>query len=450
MGPRQTGVSLVETMVGITVGLITVLLITQIMASFQASRNSITFGADAQENGLFALQTIATDVREAGAGYYSSPATTQTSAATCWNVCTCDGTNGCTTGWCSNRPNNLGIPTGIGGGTPAQAIPAMSGKSLTPGGIAIPNVPLAPVLIEKYATCCAPGSGATSIYASNSDVLTVRMAARLTGALPGATTGSTLDLGTGAPPVPVKRIFGFTNGDLALVVKGDGSQCALIQVANVASDTASSQLAHASGSSGGAFNPSTTTGWPAFPSGSQVFNIGNIGSPKGAIIAREYSVCPSGSACQGNTLQSRKMDFGAPTGPDSLANGIVALRAQYGIAAHTNTLAISSWVGPDSATWGTTWDPSTMTLANMQLIRAVRLIVVARSGTRENALVTTPCSSNGYGMGPCPSGGSAEPTTTTMPPIVLATSGTDTEWQHYRYKVYTTVIPLRNVLWNLP
>ena len=436
-------------MVGLAVGLISVLLITQIMSTFQASRNSISFGADAQENGLFALQVIATDVREAGAGYYSSPATTQVSAASCANVCTCDGTKGCTTGWCSNPSANV---TGTGTGALAEAIPAMSGISPTPNKAPIPLVPLAPVLIDTYANCCsASGGSVAATYAGNSDVVTVRMAARLTGVVPTASSGASF-LAAGNT-ISVKRTFGFSQNDLALV--SDGSNCALIQLTNPASP-----LGHeVSSVSGANFNPtpSSTSFWPATLGSGQVFNVGNVSAPKGAIIAREYSVprtSGTGATGRGNSLQLRKMDFGATDAmvPDNLANGIVALRAQYGIAAQANTLAITGWVGPDDTTWNSTWDPSVLTQGNMQLIRAVRIVVVARSGTREGALVTPPCIANdaNYGLGPCPWALTPADTANPTPPAIrLATSAADTEWQHYRYKVYTSIIPLRNVLWNL-
>ena len=444
---RQSGVSLVETMVGITVGLITVLLITQIMSSFQASRNSISFGADAQENGLFALQTIATDVRGAGAGYYSSNATTQTSVASCSNVCTRGGTQG----WCSSTSS----------GTSSPAIPSMSGISPTPNKARIPGVPLAPVLIDKYENCCTAGSsGVTATYAGNSDVLTIRSAARLSGALPTAVSASSI-----SAPIGVTRTFGAAVGDLALIA--DDTTCALIQVTGITGST----LEHTSGG----FNPISWDTTPTFASSAQVFNIGNYNAtdsdsatllanrvhPQGAIIAKEYSIpciaaTGSGTNCRGSTLQLRRMDFGATDTlvPDTMADGIVALRAQYGVAAQINTLAIIQWVGTDwtssdgVSTWGNTWDPSVMTPAKMQLIRAVRIFVVARSGNKEVAEVTQACGTTGYELGPCPSGSSTQGDTT-MPALKLGTSATDAAWKHYRYKVYSTVIPLRNVLWNL-
>jgi len=36
---------------------------------------------------------------------------------------------------------------------------------------------------------------------------------------------------------------------------------------------------------------------------------------------------------------------------------------------------------------------------------------------------------------------------TAGPRIDLRSAAGDTEWQHYRYKVYQTMIPLRNSLW---
>ena len=65
---RQHGFSLIEAMVGITVGLIAVLIISQTFISFETQKQTTTAGGDAQENGLMALSMIEEHVRSAGAG----------------------------------------------------------------------------------------------------------------------------------------------------------------------------------------------------------------------------------------------------------------------------------------------------------------------------------------------------------------------------------------------
>ena len=94
-----------------------------------------------------------------------------------------------------------------------------------------------------------------------------------------------------------------------------------------------------------------------------------------------------------------------------------------------------------------TWDNITPTTnAGWRQVVAVRLAVVARSATYEKEVVTTanPTWDVGSvipvtGAVTCPSG--------TGKCLSLKVDGL-TDWQHYRYKVFDTVIPLRNMLWN--
>jgi type IV pilus assembly protein PilW len=123
---------------------------------------------------------------------------------------------------------------------------------------------------------------------------------------------------------------------------------------------------------------------------------------------------------------------GIAVGPD-----IVSLQAQYGISATENSNIITQWVDATGATWGT---PA---LADRNRIKAVRIAVVARNGQRDGGNVTSPCSSL---TGPAPTGLCAWEGTAASPApeITLA----DANWQNYRYRVFETIIPLRNVIWS--
>lgn len=429
-------------MVGITVGLATVLVITQTMSLFQGGRNTAVSGAGAQENGLFAMHLVATDIRSSGAGSYATNATGNTqSMYGCTNVCSFYGG---AKGVCSNNGN----PTATSG-----AIAAISGYALTGADYKL-RLPMFPVIIES-----GNGAGISGgvQYSQVNDIVTVRSPARFIGSVP-TSTSSQADM-AGAIAIGVTRTFGHAANDLALIMSG--TNCLLFEVTSVDS----TGLGHASGTS---YNPSSyqwtssssTAGTcPAgeagqcYGNGAMVYNLGtNTGSP---IIANEYSV-----AAGATTLQMRSIgttnSSSVPT-VLSMADNIVAMRAQYGIAAAANSATVSTWVGPDSSAWDTTWKPGALTVANAGLIRAVRIVVVARSGNREAATVTSACTTDtpiNYTTGPCPSGSSSDPniqSDTTMPAINLSGlpwNTTTTEWQHYRYKIYTTVVPIRNILWN--
>jgi type IV pilus assembly protein PilW len=64
----QKGFSLIEIMVGMTVGLIGMVVIMQVYAVSEANRATTTTGGDAQQSGALGLQTIERDVRMAGYG----------------------------------------------------------------------------------------------------------------------------------------------------------------------------------------------------------------------------------------------------------------------------------------------------------------------------------------------------------------------------------------------
>ena len=81
----------------------------------------------------------------------------------------------------------------------------------------------------------------------------------------------------------------------------------------------------------------------------------------------------------------------------------------------------------------------------------VRIAVVARSEVREKDPVTTldpvwdvGTATTVSGTAACSTGSARKCLTLTLP----KPNTTDTEWQHYRYKVYDTVVPLRNVVWS--
>lgn len=447
-------------MVGMAVGLVTVLIITQTMSLFQGGRNTITGGTSAQENGLFGMQLVATDIRSTGAGYYSTSTVNASSLQSCTNVCSFYGSG---IGGCSGS----GTPTG------SNRIASISGNALTGASYQL-KVPLFPVIIEP-----STGAGVTDIiqYASGSDIITVRSATRFVGSIPARLTAGA-DMSANAP-IALERTFGFAYdylpayessghkvNDLALIADGNGN-CTVFEVTGT--DAGALTLSHAAS----AFNPSSGFDWPTttdaggntvylgkiYGTDAMVYDLGDnytdttqgIKAP-GVVVAREYSI----AGPNGTTMQMRQIGAANPNVSGTaaaimpMADGIVALKAQYGIAPDANSSAVTSWVGTDSgSTWTSTWAPDNLSQANAQRIRAVRIMVVARSGNREAAVVTEACTTAGYTNGPCPSGGTTE-SDTALPAINIANLpwALNDEWQHYRYKTYLTVVPIRNILWN--
>ncbi|MFZ2651485.1 MAG: PilW family protein [Burkholderiaceae bacterium] len=73
MAMRRRGVTLVEMMVGMLIGLLAVVVISQVMLIAEGQKRTTTGGSDAQVNGALALYSIQRDVEMAGYGITSSP-----------------------------------------------------------------------------------------------------------------------------------------------------------------------------------------------------------------------------------------------------------------------------------------------------------------------------------------------------------------------------------------
>lgn len=137
-------------------------------------------------------------------------------------------------------------------------------------------------------------------------------------------------------------------------------------------------------------------------------------------------------------LQSR--DLTAGTSAVVLSDGIVNMQAQYGVSTTSATQDISSWVNATGA-----W--TTPSATDQWRVKALRVAVVARSQLREKNAVTgagVTCTnvSGTNGNGPC-----AWRDSTANPAPTIDLSG-NPDWQYYRYRVYETIVPLRNVMWQ--
>jgi len=130
---------------------------------------------------------------------------------------------------------------------------------------------------------------------------------------------------------------------------------------------------------------------------------------------------------------------GANTGNSTIwvpiGSNIVSLRAQYGRdTTNQATLAMDGIVDVYDQTTSVLQTvnnvaPTPTTACGWARISAVRLVLVARSGQYEKTPVTT--------SAPAWLG-------TATTPIVLSSY---TNWQNYRYKIFQTVVPLRNIAW---
>ena len=67
----QSGLTLIEALVGLVIGLVGVLIITQVFAAFEGQKRTTTSGTDSVESGNIALYLLEREIRMAGYGMNS-------------------------------------------------------------------------------------------------------------------------------------------------------------------------------------------------------------------------------------------------------------------------------------------------------------------------------------------------------------------------------------------
>jgi len=230
------------------------------------------------------------------------------------------------------------------------------------------------------------------------------------------------NMGTAATELSVNSTFGCvikaTQNNLVLV--SQGNSCTLMQLTTV--DQPGLKLYHVN-SPAPTYNPTpgymATNSWPSYTTAAKVSCLGDFTS-------RTYSIDAS------SNLQVQESTSATPT---QLQEGIVSLQAQYGVAP-VGSQQVTEWVNATGA-----W--ASPTSADIKRIKAVRIAVVARSGLIEKDNVTGTCTTTGgtVNNGPC-----AWSDSVAFPAPAINLSG-DANWQRYRYKVFETIIPLKNVIW---
>jgi type IV pilus assembly protein PilW len=359
---KERGISLIEMMVGLTIGLVFLLIMTQVLGVQSAQKESTASGSTAQTAGAIALYSIERDARMAGFGANGAPLL------------------GC-------RVNGYyqGAAT-----------------------------------IDPLLFTFAPVQIATGV---NSDTLTITYgtsAGNLSPAkLTAAHSGDNADY-------QVDNSFGFHEGDLMIVAQdgvdtnGDGiNDCTLVQVTGLPG-TAN----NISGNIGTYTDP--RTGLAAQASYNKAGGIGISYTPgarvynTGAPVSRTYTV-------NGGTGQMTMQDIVTGTATRPLADGIVSLRARYG----KDTDGDGSIDAYDSTT--------PVTSADWSQVIGVRVAVVARGAKREVEVVTD-ASLKLWPDVTLPSG------------VVVSglTMALNAEQRHYRYRVFQTLVPLRNRIWTIP
>lgn len=361
----QGGFTLVELMVGMVLGLLTVLVITQVLALSEGKKRTISLGSDAQVNGSLALFTLQRDIQQAGYGI-------------------------------SQFPSALGCE--------------VRGQRTGAGAF---SFILAPIVITRGADNDAP------------DQISVLQAQTTGSSTPIEVTGARSGEDTA---FVVKSSFGATVGSMMVAVpkvQGSGTWCTLFNVTNDSSSqlTALGPTRIPTGAGdAGPWNHSSLYPSGGYGNGDALLNMGTV-------VRRTYGINAAYS------LQVTEFDANSGTdGTQELYPQIVNLQAFYAKDTDGNGV-----VDRYDATMPTTNE-------GWKQVVAIRIALVARSNQYEKDEVTA--SDPLWDVG-----GS-----TTIADATTATCGTSTcialkvshldQWKHYRYKVYDTIVPLRNVLWN--
>ncbi len=384
---RQAGFSLVELMVGMVIGLLAILVIMQIFSAFEGQKRTTMGTADAQTSGSVALYSIQREVQLAG---YALPLYDRLNMPL-----------GCTTA----SPDAIKADGTAG----TDVVTDVDHDNST----ATANINLTPIDIID--------GGA----AGASDSLIIRYGNSASGGVQTKVTVVSPTTNT----VTVVNNQGCNQGDVVYVVQG--ASCVATWV-NDASLTA-------------------TTATRADPVHIVLASVASINIDAklaclGAWNQYRYQVTAN---------QLTRIDARQPTIATPVVDGIVNIQAQYGISATPNSNLITRWVDATKANgWAT---PGNLggnavcdaTTAQRGCIKAVRVAVVARNSLLEKTVVSKACTSvsaaNPTGL--CAwDATSASPVNASSAPEIDLSNITD--WDHYRYKVYETIIPLRNIIWT--
>lgn len=396
------GFSLIEILVGLAIGLIVSLVIMQTFSVFEGQKRTTAGVAGTQTNGSIALYNIARDIQMAGFGLPLLDV--NNSPVKCNPAPTIDHDNNAAT-------NEIGL----------FPVVITDGASNASDQISI-----------RYASIYTP------------PVITDRRKANIAGVateFPSA-PGIAVKLQSYVPDpngYAVTNNRGCQQGDVALISKSNVCTLAKVTSTNASLDTYSlttPQRVNLNVLLNSTYAPDATG-----PSLSCLGRWNEI----------TYRVNPAGSFLEKNGQVSDSVNNGLPDAFNFLPSvaDIVNIQAQYGVSSSPSTNQVVNWVNA-TGIWSSSVLPAS--IADQTRIKAVRIAVVARSGLLEKNPVTTGCttSQGTINKGPCAWDDSVAaiggvPAGDAAPKIDLSN---DTNWQRYRYRVFETIIPIRNMAWN--
>jgi type IV pilus assembly protein PilW len=383
---RQAGFSLIELMISVVIAMLALAFALRLVAGAEKSRDTELGGSDSMQNGMVALFSISGDAGEAGFGL-NDPII-----------------GGCDTVFSDTAGFDL-MTVGSGGAVMR---------------------PLAPVLIESNGAASDRLSFYTGSALSGTGTL------RLTNSY---VSGNRID---------VDRVpYGFAQRDVIVVApEKPGAKCALAQIS----------------SDPNALLPPPGPQYLTISQGADYrFNSGNLGVPFTGGAARLFNLGQPESlafhtwSVADGFLKLRSTDLAGAARGATVTDNIVSIKAQYGFDMRAGTI-----FDPQNGVVVSRWS-STMidadgngTVGNggdYQHVVAVRLAVIARSKAVERTSAGAACTATTAKpevfKSEAPQGVTPVPVT-----VDVAVAGDGIDWRCYRYRVFETVVNLRNTGWR--
>lgn len=366
------GFSLIEIMVGLAIGVIALLVMFQVFNTTTEQNRATGSGNDAQISGTLAMFNLERDIQSAAMGFGSMPPRGQ-----------------------------LG---GVGGCTVHAYQSALATADFT--------FPLVPVSIVRSANVpdeihvlygnsqfVATGRGFTNVAASSSaKVMTARDA--------------------------------FHMGDRVIFTDDAVDEtgiCALVEITDTTAVDGKT-VSHVNGATYVSFytggnvvasmnaSPSANTTVMTTSHTGYAYNLG----PEPNLTV--WRVTAANGSNPGKLVRRNALRTDTET---EIADGVVDLKAQYGVDANDNgQIESTEWQNAAPDNWAT--------------MLAIRFAVLARSQQFEKAEVTT--------AAPTWAGGSFA--MRNVDGTADAHDGSVNDWRHYRYRVYESAVPLRNMIWR--
>lgn len=388
------GISLLELLVAMALGLIVVLAVMSVLVLGEANRRTTTGTNDMNQSGSFAATVIDRALRSAGAGF---------SQGYDWGVLGC----------------KINASRTVGGSTtsvlPASAAFGAPFANLLGGASGAANLRVAPVLIDQGRS----GGG--------SDILITMGGSAPLGDIPRLVRGT-----AGTQKLLLENTIGMQPADVLLLSAKNVTDCLVTQVdSSFAPPTGGTDTLPLGGTYYRGSAGSTTLDALAKSPDAYLTALGNadgdnlqlqmFGVGTDRILYREDLLNSAGSAV-----------------PEPMAEGVYALRALYGV--DTTTVpdgVMDAWVLPAAGGAGAT-DYSigaVMTTPDtMRRIVAVRASMLLRSTVYEKDLVAD----------------ASYTLFADLPAAQRYTISLSNDDRHYRYRIVEAIVPLRNLLMKQP